>query len=187
MNFIINNTQPFESAVKANKVLWRLYSRAFIVYIVVMVAMAIGLVIFGFLAKYTYWVTNEHGGVYYNLNFSLSLGIALFIVAIIYFRHMANSKKAFFEIADKYAAEQPLQPIDRAIEINDESIKVVGINSKHEYRWKFFSHFKFVDGILFLFSNDSYMNAISIHQAQMKSAEFAKFFEFVERRFIEKR
>jgi hypothetical protein len=187
MNFVINNTLPFESAVKANKVLWRVYSRAFIIYIVVMVALAIGLMILGFLTKYTYGVTTEHGSKYYNLNFSLSLAIALFIVALIYLRLMMKSKKAFFEIADKYAAEQPLQHMDGAIEINDESIKIAGINSRHEYRWKFFSHFIFVDGILFLFSDDSYTNAVAIHQAQMNSEGFAELFEFVKRRFIEKK
>jgi hypothetical protein len=187
MNFVINNTQPFETAVKANKVLWQLYTRAFIIYIVVLLTLAIGLMLFGILTRYTYWVATKDGGVYYNLNFSLSLGIALFIVALIYFRHMVKSKKAFFEMADKHAAEQPSRPIDRAIEINDESIKVTAINSKHEYRWKCFAYFKFIDGILFLFTDDRYSNAIAIHQAQMKSDEFDELLRFVRFRFIEKK
>ena len=157
------------------------------IYIVVLVVVAIGLVLFGILTKYTYWITTEDGGVYYNLNFSFSLAIAFFVVALIYFRHMMKSKKAFFEIADKHAAEQPSRPIDRAIEINDESIKVTAINSKHEYRWKFFSYFKFIDEILFLFSDDRYSNAIAIHQALMKSEEFDELLRFVKFRLIEKK
>jgi hypothetical protein len=100
---------------------------------------------------------------------------------------MMKSKKAFFEIADKHAAEQPSRPIDRAIEINDELIKVNAINSKHEYRWKCFSYFKFIDGILFLFTDDRYSNAIAIHQALMKSEEFDELFQFVRLRLIEKK
>ena len=182
MNFVINNSKPFQNQIRTYKVLWRLYSRQYKIYIGFVLIIAFIATGIGVFSKYTFWIPNRDDGAYYNLNITYSIALAFFIVAIIYFRHMLKSKRAFFKIADKVAAEQPTNPIDRAIEVDDDSIKITGVNSKHEFRWKCFSHYKLADGILFILCDNSYLGAIAILQEEMNAADFGELLSVVKSR-----
>lgn len=183
MNYTVKYTNALENLVKTNETLWRLYSSHFKKYIIYALSLAIIFVSLGFLAKYTYYSKISGDVVYYNLNLSLSIGLAFLIVAIIYARHMIANKRAFFKLVDKRVAEHSLDPEDGLIEINDDSIKINGFNSKHEFRWKCFTHYTYKNGILFLMIDKNYSNPVAIVKEQMDAQEFDQFLGFVKSRF----
>src|SRR5437016_2139490 len=110
MHFVINNSNPFQNFVRANEVLWRLYSRQYKFYFTFVLIVAIIMALFGASSKHTFWVATSNGGVYYNLNIAYSLSLTFLILAIIYFRHMLKCKREFFKIADQIASELPDHP-----------------------------------------------------------------------------
>jgi hypothetical protein len=186
MNITIEQEKLLHSLVRTNKVLWQLYSRSFKKYVIIMGILGVGLIIFNSFTPYTMHTQSEGKEIYYNINISFSIGLALILLALIYLRHMLRNKTLFFELADKHIGKNPLQK-NGDVEITEQTIKINSNNSSHEFSWKYFSHFKFKDEILFLLADDSYLNAVAVPKSLIDKKEFDELMMLVEKRLIEKR
>jgi hypothetical protein len=88
---------------------------------------------------------------------------------------------------NKFLREHSLDPNDVLIEIAPDTIKMAGPYSRHEYKWKYFSHFKLKDDILFLLTDNSYLNAVAVPKSLVDPAKFNEALNLAKHRLIEKK
>jgi hypothetical protein len=152
-----------------------------------MILLGIGLIVFNAFTPYTIKSPDDGKEIYYNINISFSIGLAFILLAIIYLRHMLRNKNTFFVLSDKHIGENSLERKEGGLLITEDIVKVTSYNSAHEYSWKYFSHYKLKDEILFLLSDNSYLNAVAIPKTAIDEEKFDELLKLVEKRLIEKR
>jgi hypothetical protein len=102
MNLTPQQQNILQTLRKSHQVLWQLFSRQFKRYILLMIAMGTAVIGFGICVPYTFSAEITGAKTYYNLNLSISIGIAFLFVALIYLRHMIINRRRFFERENKF-------------------------------------------------------------------------------------
>lgn len=187
MQLTIEQQNVLHCSIETNKVLWKLYSKSFKQYIIIMSLLGVGLIVYNAFAPYTIHTQNEGKEIYYNINIAFSIGLALIILALTYLRHMLQSKSAFFILSDKHIGENSLQRKEGGVQVTNDMVKVISYNSVQEYSWNYFSHYKLKDEILFLLTDNSYLNAVAIQKAAIDKEKFIELLSLVEKRLVEKK
>ena len=183
MNIEIYYTDT-ESLLIRNSLLWKLAMKKSYRSIIILLTLGAAMLIIG-LSEIFLLNSDKNGSA--NLNFSLSFGLGLILLSLIYRLHLWIEKKNYFEAIKLFIKRaRESNTTGTKITLNSESIKLSNFEESYESNWTAFLFYSISHGYVVLYKQQNIPSYL-VELAKLNDSEQREFLSFLQTKSIQQK